>query len=407
MALDELDRKAVAAIAGGDHDDIFEKAERAFVVKSVFRDVSGDGPGQQVALEEESYEEPILDAAGNEVKDKSGAVKTRPVTVRRIIPQGQSTPRGAQDPEEADMDHWLNKMMKWTMMQSMMKGMQGQGMTGVPGMVTELVPVLDDEGRPMLDKMGQVVTLPKTTPAPALPGPGGFDPMAFAEKHTENMLKIVEMMQNKETGVYSPKDFFETALNLVEKANSAQVDALKERVEDYRNSNPLDGLTQTFDALEKVGVRIGQPTENLEAKKMDNEYLKYKIDKDDEWRRFLNDQDQREKDKQFASSQMDRVTDVIKEGIDKVAGPLANGFKDGLATVMRQRAAAPPAQAAQPSQTQQPQQDQNGSIDQAAIRAMSNEELRAYLQHVDRADGVVGATRKLVVAELGIRGLQV
>lgn len=362
------------------------------ISSKVMRDESG------VAYETVVEEEVVKDEKGNDV--------TRPVrTIRRpVVVQG--APAGvSNDP----LDQSIARMAKLTelnMMGLMMRGMVMGGGTGSPGYITEVEPLFDEEGRPIVDGHGvqrqKTRYIPVTQQAQQVSGQAApqFDPMALVEKHDESMLKVVEMMQNKGSDVWSSKDI----VDLVKDANNKQVEVLKERVEDYRNADPLEGLANTFEALEKVGVKIGgQQTDNLEARKMDNEYLRYKIEKDDEWKKYVNEQEQKKDDKVFASQQMDRVTEVLKEGIEKVAGPLAVGFKDGYVSGARSRAAAPP-QAAQPGQQQQ-EQEPNGPIDQETIKHMSDEDLKAYMQHVQEADGVVNLTRKFVVAEMAIRGM--
>ncbi len=404
---EEVDEELHGKLNKQPGDSFFDEARKLIVTKSVFRDEAGAGQSPTTLMEYETEFIPLLDEKGHELKDQEGVTLTRRVERKRPV-ETQAVRMRQAVPEDPEEDRWMDKIVKWTFMKSMIMGPMGMGMgMGMPGMnvITEMIPVLDEEGKPLLDKMGQVVALPRTTPITGANQTPQFDPVAFAEKQTDSVIRLAEVLRGgKNDGPFSPETILKTALDQADKANAAHLQVLEKQVEAYQKDDPLANLADTVEKLGTLGFSVGgQQTDNLEVVKLTNDLQKYKIDKDDEWRKFVNEQDMRKQDKEFAADQMNHVAEVIKQGIETIGGPLANGFKEGLVIGAQGKAAA--AQTGQPAQPAQ--QQASGPIDQERIRKMSNEELIDYLAHVNSADKVVAATRTMVVAEMTLRGVQV
>lgn len=373
--------------------DIFDKAEHAYVVKSVFKDGGG---GQQ--LVEENIVEPVEDDEGNPVLDGKGVQKTRQHIIRHFAPTAQS----AQGEPASGSTAWMDSMMKLLGMQIMTQALHP---ATNPGVATKQTVLRDDDGKIVLDQMKQPIIL---TEAMEVAGQPHSDPMEMLKFMSEQNLKIAELMMSKKSEEGPMEKALTTAMETVTKVSDAHTRYLEDQIAAFSDpvNNPVKAAADTIGQLKGLGL-IGQPpTDNLAIAEMQNKLEEFKINKQDEWKKFEYEAKAKEQDKAFASSQMDRVTDVLKEGIEKVAGPLAVGFKDGYVTGARRVAAQ--LQPAQPAAGQQPQQQEpNGPINQEQIKAMANEELMAYLKNVDNADNVVNLTRQFVVAELGARGLRV
>lgn len=352
-------------------------------------------------IEEETFFDPLVDQEGKPVLDEDGAQKTRRRVVRRFVPTGQrAVPQGG----DVGSTGWMDTMTKFLGMKMMVQAVNPMGMGGIgmSNVATKQVVLRDEEGKIVYDQMKQPIVLTETTPV--APQTSQFDPVDFAERQTESVIRLAEVFKGGNNGSLSADKLVERFLDQLDRSNQAYLKRLEGDIEGYQQYDPIANLGKTLEGLEKIGLDFSsQPqTENIEIAKMNNNLEMYRIDKHDEWERWKVEQAQKERDREFGVGQMDRVTEVISTAIDKIGGPLANGFKDGLVIGAKSRVEAAAARPAA-----DPQQQPTGPMDAERIRAMSNEELLSYLQHVNNADGVVNATRKLVVAEIGIRGLQV
>ncbi len=340
--------------------------------------------GGMTMVEERTEYEVVTDAEGNEVKDKSGAVKTRPITVTRTTPLGVPNSAATLDPEEAREEKWMNKMYRMNMMRMMSSGMNPMGVDGYGGMGVqpqmERYALLKPDGTPYLDGAGnpimQVRSLQSSMQQPQMTMKDGVD----------MTLKIVEAVKpgtNSEETTY----YREKADKMGDKFN----DLLLEQIAQYQTQDPV---TQTLDAVTKLKTSgiLGPQTDNVKIAEMSNDLEKFKTEQATKMEQWKTEREDIREGRIASREQMKEVTETLRDAIKQVAAPIAENFGQGLRAGMSQPRPAQPA----PLEDGPPQTEPS---------QWSNEELVKQYNKANQVGRVVTDAQVKMREELQKRGI--
>jgi hypothetical protein len=359
-------------------DRLMDRAEEYKVMSTIFKDESGMKSVQ--AEEVTEYER---------TKNDDGTEQFIPVrTIKRPLPPSGTQQQPAQD----EFDKILTQMAKVQMVKMLGAGVGGAG--AVPGMETITEPILDAEGHPIFDKLGQPVVRTHTVPSGA--GAKGASDLAvllqLADKQQEGMVKVAEIMKEKDGG--SVGDLTQLMLKRIDQLGDSQIKMLTDQVNALQNQDPLGYVSDLVDKLKKIGA-FGGKEQSLEVAKLSTDLEKWEFDKDQEFKRWAWEQRQTMEDKKYARKQLEEFGRTVREGIEKVAAPVAKGFQEGY---VEQSKRSPAGSVRTQRPAEQAEKD---------IKDMSDEEIQAMLGKVNTAEKTVEKARENLVAEISRRGIKV
>ena len=388
MQLDQLDQIAIDRLTGGKSggnddrmDRIMDRAEEYKVMSTIFRDETGLKGGLQIE-EMTEYEK--------SVNEKDGTEQYVPVrTVRRPVVPSPGAQQGGDE-----LDKVLSQLAKGALIKNLLQGMNGGGT--VPGIETISEPMLNEENEPILDKSGQPIMRTRTIPASG--GSKGTSDLAvllqLADKQQDTALKVAELMKPKGGG--DGDAIMTMMLKRIDQLGDSQMKMLQDQVNAMQNSDPLGYMSDIMDKLRKIGAFGGDKAQSLEIAKMENDFNRWKWEKDDEFKRWSSQQRQSLEDKKYARKQLDEFGRTIRDGIKEVGAPIAKGFADGYAETKKGMRNSGSAVRAPPERGEEKD-----------VGKMSNAELQAMLGKVDTAGKTVEKARENVVAELTARGIKI
>lgn len=369
-----------------------EKAQDAVLVRKMFFDEGGRNPQSTVEVVEE---EPILDENGKQKIDADGM----PSVKRRVFYQPvQTTAVHRKEPDE--LDEMMEKMTKIAMVKMITGG--GPGMGGVMGGMGQMNPFMAPLMRPMLNDKNELIYDKYGQPQMEITGYatlggtlGGQGEGTKTSDLIEGMKVVAEITKPRDS---SESKIVDVLLAQLSKRDDQAMANLQQQIRELQGGDPLQYAVEMVTKLKDLGVVGGEKTpESLEALKLDIDFKKYAQEHNDTLTQWIWQQREKQNDQKFAREQMRELSNTIKEGIDKVAKPLAESFGKGFEHGAVARNAANPQR---PGPQQAPPAEQD-------IKSMSQEELTEYLARANQAQSVVETAKKNVIAELQARGVQV
>lgn len=369
--------------------DKFDKLQETMLINKILKD-SGQSLAEFTPVERTVEFDPIIDEEGNEVKDKDGVVKTRRVVHERMMPwPGQQTGWSQLQQGGDSFERMMNRIMQL----EMIKVMRGGGMGGMGGMMGPMggmyawEPVLDDEGKIVMnEETGQ----PALRAVPYYPG---MAVQSREDKSSENALKMVEIMADKLGGKSEGGDN-ELVTILMERINQMtdkQMDTIRAELDAVKGSDPLEYTLGLMSQMKELGLGGGDGTKDMEVVKLEGELKKYMHDSDLAMQKWIHEQKNVYEDKKYARVQMQELSKTIRDAVTELGKPLAEGFRDGIATGRNGKS----GKQAQSAPTR-------GDVE---LSEMSDEELLENVKKFDNANRTVQAAGVQLNEELKKRGL--
>ncbi len=362
-----------------------EQAKEAVIVKQIFKDEGQFGAGDARVLPAVIDEEPLLDEKGKQITDPD---TKQPVVRRTITYQQVAGPKGGDA-----CDKMMENMGKMAMMNMLMKStawMEAGGVAGPYGAFPLQEPILDEQGKPVLDQFGRPMM--KTTgywsPMMVQPQQGGTKTSEAVE-----VVKAVAEVMKPQANTGESK-IVDTLLATVKERDSQAMADLRQSIRELQGNDPFSYAVEMVGKLKGLGIMGGEKNpENLEVAKIDLDFKKWAKTHDDELTRWIWEQKQKQADQKYAREQLTELGKTVREGIEKVGKPLAEGFGDGFKHGVA-RSGAP---------QQGPRQAQESH--EKTVKDMSPEELSEYLAKAQQAEKVVETAKNNVIAEMQARGL--
>ena len=308
-------------------------------------------------------------------------------------PQYPYRPVKEEDPDE-QLDKRMNRMMMNMMIMNMIKSMNPQ--QNAPAVqqnaIVEYEPVIGEDGKPVVDANGNIVMKQRVVPIAA-------QPVQSADKEIIGVLRDALKSRDDGGGNREIVDMLKTLFDTVRAMNEKQVEMLKERIDALESSDPIQGIKNMVETLKEMGLVGGPQPENAELAKMRIDLEKWKHEQDLELRKWLEDQRMKLEDKRYAREQMKEFSRTLREGISKVAVPIAEGMGEGYKEGLKMRAKeASKAKEAQPQPQEPPRKD---------ITEMSTEELLKLKSDADMAKAKLAQAEKEIMTEIQRRNIKV
>lgn len=355
--------------------DIFERAEEAQILARTF-----GGNGRPQPYDTVIREIPMLDPEGKVMHDESGQVM-----VERVYePKMTGSEGGARSVDP--FDKMLEQMGKVAMVK-MLTGVGGGmgGPQGPYGAFPLQEPVLDEENHPVLDQYKQPIMRTTGYWTPGIQGAGKGSELI------DGMKLVAEIVKPKEGSGESK--IVDTLLATVKERDAQAMGDLRQSIRELQGNDPLSYALDMVGKLKDLGIISGKSgPESVEAIKLDLDFKKWAKEHDDILTKWIWEQKEKQLDQKYAREQLTELGKTVREGIEKVGKPLAEGFGAGYKVGA--------------SKSGSPQQDRRqGAPAEKGVKEMTPEELTEYLAKAEQAEKVVETAKGNVIAEMHARGL--
>jgi hypothetical protein len=298
----------------------------------------------------------------------------------------------------------MKDMLMLKMLASVTNGMggggMGMGMMGSPFMAPEVEFAMSEEGKPVLDSLGNPIPFRiRQVPMPWIAQQWNPSGKKENDGGGENALavKAFETMGNVMTSLTATKDEALTTLatNYQTQAQN-QLKFYEDRLGALENSDPTDYLVNTMTKLKELGLIDANRTDNTEIKKMDIDLKKWSHEQNMNLQKWIWEQKQQKLDKDYARDQMKQFHATLRTGMDKIGVPLATSYAQGLREGSGQHRGGS-------SSTKQ----HAPASEQQDITQLPDEELIELNQEADRAYRMTEQAKRNIAGELKKRQIPV